>query len=251
MFLIKNKLFKLGILTFSLIFYLTSCSKTENQKLPSADFIFNPSNGYKPLVVNFTNLSENAESYFWDFGNGDFSTSANPTTTYNNDGNYSITLTAKNASGTNKITKNISIKTPPKSVTIMDITILNFPETDDLGNNWDNSFSGSYPDVYFKITDATTSLFSLNTSNRFENLRKVDLPKTYSAPTNGFYTFTDLNSGFGISLYDYESLGSDQFMGGVLTSKTFSQRIADGDLPNSVNLTYGSYSFLVELKWNF
>jgi len=246
----KLKIFTLFFMCLLMLIFVTSCSKTENQKLPTADFIFSPNNGYKPLTVSFTNISENSESYFWDFGNGDFSTAVNPSTTYVNDGVYSITLTAKNSAGTNKITKTITIKTPPKSVSIMDISILNFPETDDLGNNWDNSFSGSYPDVYFKITDATSSLFTLNTTDRFENLRKFDLPKTFVAPTNGFYTFTDLNSNFGISLYDYESIGSDQFMGGVLRNSTFKKLYEDGNLPSSITLTYGSYSFEVSLKWN-
>lgn len=247
----KLRLFIITICVGISINILTSCGKTENQQLPNADFIFSPSNGYSPLNVQFTNTSSNAESFSWDFGNGNFSNEISPSTTYNTDGVYSVTLTARNSSGTNKITKTISVKTPPKSVTIMDVTILNFPETDDLGNNWDNSFSGSYPDVYFKITDATASLYTLNTTDRFENLRKVDLPKTFSAPANGFYTFTNLASGFGISLYDYESLGSDQFMGGVLRSSSFARLFEDGDLPTSTILSYGSYSFKVSLKWNF
>ena len=238
--------------TLLLITYLPSCTKTENQKLPVADFTFTTSSGYKPFTANFNNTSENAETYSWDFGNGNYSNEFNPSTTYLNDGVYSITLTAKNSSGTNKITKSITVKAAPISVTLGDISILNFSEFDASGNNWDNSLSGSYPDVYFKIIDANnTELYKFNTTNRKENLRKVDLPSLFSAPTNGFYTLTDLTKGFGITLYDYESLGTDQYMGGVLRNSSMLNLISNGSLPPYVDLTYGDYSFRVNLKWNF
>lgn len=250
----RNRLIKVGfaLITFILIICIPSCTKTENQKLPVADFSFSPASGYMPLNVSFNNTSENAESYSWDFGNGDYSSEFSPSTKYLNDGVYSITLTAKNSSGTNKITKSITVKKQPISVTIEDITILNFPETDASGNNWDNSLSGSYPDVYFKITDAnSTELYKYNTTNRKENLRKVDLPSLFSAPTGGFYTLTDLTKGFGITLYDYESIGSDQFMGGVKRTSAMSNLLSTGSLPTSYDLYYGDYSFRIKLKWNF
>jgi len=249
----KIRLIKIGfaLITLLLITCIPSCTKTENQKLPVADFTFSPSSGYKPFTAIFSNTSENAESFSWDFGNGDYSSERNPSTTYLNDGVYSVTLTAKNSSGTNKITKSITVKAAPVSVTLDDITILNFPETDATGSNWDNSFSGSYPDVYFKITDNSTSLYTYNTTSRKENLRKADLPSLFSAPANGFYTLTDLSKGFGISIYDYESIGTDQFMGGVLRNSPMLNLISNGNLPTYVDLTYGDYSFRVNLKWNF
>ncbi len=55
--------------------------------------------GCSPHTVNFTNVSLNATSYQWNFGNGATSTLANPSYTYNNAGNYTVTLIATNASG--------------------------------------------------------------------------------------------------------------------------------------------------------
>jgi PKD repeat protein len=250
----KKTIIKIGfaLIIFLLITCIPSCTKTENQKLPVADFTFSPSSGYKPFTAIFSNTSENAESFSWDFGNGDYSNERNPSTTYLNDGVYSVTLTAKNSSGTNKITKSITVKKEPISVTIEDITIVDFPETDASGNNWDNSFSGSYPDVYFKIIDANSSeLFKFSTTNRKENLRKVDLPYTFTSPANGFYTLTDLNKGFGITLYDYESIGTDQYMGGVLRNSAMLDLLSTGSLPSSFDFYYGDFFFNVKLKWNF
>lgn len=55
----------------------------------SADFSFVNNSG----TVSFTDLSTNATSWFWDFGDGNTSTQQNPTHTYNPVGNYTATLT--------------------------------------------------------------------------------------------------------------------------------------------------------------
>jgi hypothetical protein len=82
-------------------------------------------------------------------------------------------------------------------------------------------------------------------------LRKVDLPYTFTSPVNGFYTLTDLTKGFGITLYDYESIGTDQYMGGVLRNSAMLNLLSSGSLPSSYDLYYGDYSFRIKLKWNF
>lgn len=44
--------------------------------------------------LDFENLSVNADNYFWNFGNGDTDTTANPTYTYTESGQFEITLVA-------------------------------------------------------------------------------------------------------------------------------------------------------------
>ncbi len=46
--------------------------------------------------VTFTNSSTNADGYFWDFGNGQTSTDANPWATYNQEGTYNVMCVAIN-----------------------------------------------------------------------------------------------------------------------------------------------------------
>jgi PKD repeat protein len=46
-----------------------------------------------PYTVDFTNLSTNASSYLWDFGDGTTSIQENPSHTYNALGTYNVTLT--------------------------------------------------------------------------------------------------------------------------------------------------------------
>jgi gliding motility-associated-like protein len=67
--------------------------------LPIADADFSPSSGYEPITVVFSNLSQNADSYEWNFGNGQISsvTDLNPISiSYLNAGTYYIQLIASN-----------------------------------------------------------------------------------------------------------------------------------------------------------
>lgn len=83
---------------------------------PTADFSGSPTSGEVPLTVNFTNLSTGAASYSWDFGDTGSSTQANPSHTYTETGNYTVTLTATNSCGSDVETKTNYITvtcTPP------------------------------------------------------------------------------------------------------------------------------------------
>ncbi|HEY3360232.1 MAG TPA: NosD domain-containing protein, partial [Methanosarcina sp.] len=60
---------------------------------PVADFSFNPTSGYTPLSVQFTDLSQNAASRNWNFGDGVTSTDQNPSHTYSTAGTYTVSLT--------------------------------------------------------------------------------------------------------------------------------------------------------------
>ncbi|MFH0894385.1 MAG: choice-of-anchor L domain-containing protein [Bacteroidota bacterium] len=67
--------------------------------VPEPSFSADPTSGCKPLVVVFTNNSQNVSpstTYSWDFGDGTTSNMPNPTHTYNNPGTYSVTLVANN-----------------------------------------------------------------------------------------------------------------------------------------------------------
>ncbi|MBW8687925.1 PKD domain-containing protein [Chitinophaga sp. B61] len=66
-----------------------------------------------PATVKLSNLSQNATSWSWDFGNGQTSTQQNPSATYNSLGNYTIRLTATNASGcTSNIERYVRVVKP-------------------------------------------------------------------------------------------------------------------------------------------
>lgn len=80
----------------------TSVGEEENKSkwLPISNFTSNVTVGYAPLSVQFTDSSENATSWNWDFGDGINSTEQNPMHTFYAAGNYSVNLVASNENGT-------------------------------------------------------------------------------------------------------------------------------------------------------
>jgi gliding motility-associated-like protein len=63
-----------------------------------AAVVANPASGCAPLTVNFTNNSNNATNYFWDFGDGGTATNAQPIHTFTSPGTYEVMLAANNPS---------------------------------------------------------------------------------------------------------------------------------------------------------
>lgn len=75
------------------------------EALPSAAFEASPTTGCAPLNVNFTNLSQDAENYFWFFGGGEplSSSEPNPQVVYNSPGVYDVFLVASSSLGADTI----------------------------------------------------------------------------------------------------------------------------------------------------
>lgn len=74
--------------------------------LPIVEFTANPKIGGVPLNVNFIDLTiNNPVGWTWDFGDGSISVLQNPTHTYDSVGNYTVSLTAINANGSDTLTK--------------------------------------------------------------------------------------------------------------------------------------------------
>lgn len=65
------------------------------------------------LEVTFTNYSQNATSYVWDFGdNAGTSTEKDPIYTYTDGGTYTVTLTATGAGGSAEYSKDVTVIMP-------------------------------------------------------------------------------------------------------------------------------------------
>lgn len=94
---------------------------------PLANFTGSPLAGCSPLIVNFQDLSTNSPtSLSWDLGNGSTSTSSTPTAIYVTPGPYTVKLIAKNASGSDTLTR-------LNYITVYSIPSLNFSADDSLG----------------------------------------------------------------------------------------------------------------------
>ena len=60
-------------------------------------------------TIQFTDTSTNANTYFWDFGDGNTSTERNPIHTYQDDGEYVVTHTVTNDFGEASIEQTVSL----------------------------------------------------------------------------------------------------------------------------------------------
>ena len=74
---------------------------------PSASFDFTIST----KEINFTNTSEMATDYSWDFGDGSTSSEENPNHSYPNDDEYTVALTASNTCGDDEYSAIVNILT--------------------------------------------------------------------------------------------------------------------------------------------
>ena len=88
------------LLLFAPLVFITSCDEddpvAEEDAVASFQYAIDADNF---LLVQFSNFSENATSYGWDFGNGDTSAEESPAYTYAEEGEYTVVLTATNANG--------------------------------------------------------------------------------------------------------------------------------------------------------
>jgi PKD repeat protein len=76
-------------------------------------FTANKTSGVIPLTVNFNaSASQNADSYYWDFGDGNYGTGQVVDHTFANAGNFNVILTVSNANGIANSTQTITAVEP-------------------------------------------------------------------------------------------------------------------------------------------
>jgi PKD repeat protein len=83
------------------------------RRLPSPDFTFTPTdNPESGDTIRFLNISVDADSYVWEFGDNNSSTEENPEHIYSDPGVFLVKLTATNSSGNESETKSLLINEP-------------------------------------------------------------------------------------------------------------------------------------------
>jgi PKD repeat protein len=149
---------------------------------PVAAFSGTPTSGTSPLTVTFTDASTNAPtSWAWDFGDSDSTnaTMQNPVHTYAAAGNYTVTLTAANAGGSDGETKTDYITVTTAGPAVITLPGQTSPPTDpdsdglyeDLNGNGRND--GNDYQLYFRNSDwiaanEPIALFDFNGNARID-----------------------------------------------------------------------------------
>jgi PKD repeat protein len=103
--------------------FITSCGEDDdmvptNTDKPVSSFQFQISTT-DFLEVAFSNFSQNATSYSWNFGDGGNSTEKDPVYSYSAGGSYTVELTATGAGGTHTSSKTITIVDPNEALKLL------------------------------------------------------------------------------------------------------------------------------------
>jgi hypothetical protein len=144
------------------VFMFSSCKPEEVIEDPIASFQFEVSTD-NPLQVIFENFSQNAETYSWNFGDGQTSTEQSPTHTYAEFGEYTVVLTATNKAGVSSIFQElINVQDPFAALTLLagqtskTWRLMRVGASMGVGPDIDNAYGwwflendGSRPCVYF------------------------------------------------------------------------------------------------------
>lgn len=137
-----KRIFLLSTLFFSVLL-INGCKKEP----PVALFSMDKATYKMGETITFTNQSENAKDYIWDFGDGKTSADENPKHAYSSAGDFTITLTATGGGGVDSISQTISVL---QNLTGMWRKTLNFGGlfgingTMNLTQHDDNTLTGSY-----------------------------------------------------------------------------------------------------------
>lgn len=109
-----NRIHLYCILSISL--FLGSCAK------PIAKFVVDGDDRKAPSKIVFENKSEKAETYLWDFGDGNTSTEESPEHKYYLSGKYNVVLTAKKGNKMSTSEESIVIDPPQDCLIAMETT---------------------------------------------------------------------------------------------------------------------------------
>jgi PKD repeat protein len=88
------------------------CNKDDDDNnAPVAAFSYETTD--MPGEIQFTNQSQNAQIYDWDFGNGNRSTMINPAHTYDENGDFIVTLKATGQGQTVSVSDTVTVNNIP------------------------------------------------------------------------------------------------------------------------------------------
>ena len=196
---------------------------------PVADFSGTPTSGTAPLNVAFTDLStNNPTSWSWTFGDGNSSTSQNPSNNYTSPGDYTVSLTATNQYGSDTETKTDYIHVDPPNLTVYPTSItVNSP-----AGNFQVTVTSN---VDWTVSESCTWLSCSPTGGSNNGSFTV----TYSANTGNTRTCTITVSGGGLSeTVTVTQLGPDPYLTVSPTSKTVSSSSGNFQVTVTSNVTW-------------
>ena len=189
----------------------------ELKKQVKADFYVENPIGCAPLSVRFRNNSSFAESYYWDYGDGDKAVDTEPLHIYQEPGEYRVHLEVTGTDGKRaSMDKQVVVADPPKADFEIGKLKNNLPDEAMTFQNYsgnitrclwdfgDGTFSGEYSPVHtykvsgsymvkLKVWSEEGCVDSLVVNNPYTNSScNIKFPNAFSpnpnGPSNGYYT---------------------------------------------------------------
>jgi YVTN family beta-propeller protein len=215
--------------------YITASNGFE---APLAAFSASSTLGSVPLTVSFTDQSSGSPtSWNWNFGDGTYSSGQNPEHIYSKAGQYSVTLTASNAYGSNTLTKSSYI-----AVT----NVLNSPFTDYSAS----TTTGNVP-LIVRFTDQSTGAPTSWNWNFGDGNTSTDKNPVHTYNKTGQYsvTLTESNENGNDAL----TKSSYILVSSAINSPaiSFSATPTSGNSPLTVSFTDQSTGSPNSWNWNF
>ena len=151
--------------------------------------------------TQFNNNSINAQTYFWNFGDGNTSTQQNPTHIYSSLGNYSIYLIATSNCGKDSLSSKIHViqapfanftVSPIKGCAPLSVAIINQSGGSDINYLWNfgipptSNGNGPFTIVYPQGLKDTTYYITLTDSNACGSFSHSDSVLVYPKPVMNF-----------------------------------------------------------------
>lgn len=224
--------------------------------LPVSNFSTSVDSGVAPLTVQFTDLSQNATEWKWDFGDGETSTDESPAHIYSAAGTYTANLTVSDENGTSSQTTIINVEESSSS------------SGDSSGSSGSGGSAGGSPEpqsnveakelsqttitygnpVNFDFPQAATPVVNISFDSKktagktttIVEMLKNQSTLVSSLPSDEIYKFINIwvgNSGFATS---------DNIDNSVVSFKVEKSWVRDKSIDKS-SITLNSYA---DKKWN-
>ncbi|MBF9254846.1 PKD domain-containing protein [Pontibacter sp. 172403-2] len=162
------------LILFTFIFLL-SCEK-EAEIMPTTKFDIEDEYYAVNEQVQITDLSE-ADTYYWDFGDGSTYIGKEPSHAYKEPGTYTVKLVSKIGSKENSFTREVKVG----RYYAYEVQLLQFVDNYWLEGGERTAPSVGNPDIYLKITELDPyTLKTLYQSNIIANVQPKNLPLTWA-----------------------------------------------------------------------
>lgn len=151
------------IILIALLIALTFCSCYDLEEIPQQTTSFTTKlNGEGNVTFNVS--ATNAETFHWDFGDGNFSDEKLPNHTYENNGVYNISLSSKGNGGESIITGQLSVN----DITGSAVFWMSALKTKDVEVTLDGQYYGNITGVYPTSAPTCGAKYSVTITNLSE-----------------------------------------------------------------------------------